>query len=339
MNGIDVLHRYGAKRHYLPLERIVEDRPDPGVNYYEFTFTTNPRRGPRNLSYMLRMAAGVNDERTMILGAEPYDVRLPLFRRIASNYPVVYHTSWPYWTSGNVPRRPLLPGQRDRWLEFLSKVPVVTVTERAKRSLAAAGVDGRQIPHAVDTDVYNPQAGEAEGPLTVLFVGRLEERKGVDDLIRMTSEEGFEDVRFRFVGDGPMRDEVERLATADDVVYDGYVSDEAKLASIYASADLFVLPSRPADTWEELFGIVLIEAMAAGLPVVSTDCIGPEEVVDDGVTGIVVEKNDYQALKAAVKRFVDDEARRVRMGKAGEEKVQQNYSLAVVMEQWRDLLE
>ncbi|WP_256545636.1 glycosyltransferase family 4 protein [Halobellus inordinatus] len=334
---MDILHRYGARRHYLPIEASLGEVPNPGVEYYEFTFTTNLVRAPRNASYLFDVLTGRRECRPIVLGAEPYDVRLPLFRRISDNYPVVYHTSWPYWSNGPVPRKPLYSSLPDAWIDFLKTVPVVTVTTTARDSLADRGVEATHIPHAVNVSTYSPSAGRASDGRELLFVGRLEERKGVDLLLRLSRE--LDDTTVRFVGDGPMRDRIEKHSQPGNVVYEGYVSDDDRLASLYASADVFVLPSRPAETWEELFGIVLIEAMACGTPAVSTTCVGPADVVSAEETGLLVEPNDYGGLRNAVQRLLEDPELRRRMGERARREAEIKYALDVVSDAWLDILQ
>lgn len=337
MNQVDILHRYGARRHYLPIEAAFGEVPNPNVEYYEFTFTTDLARAPRNASYLFDVLTGRRERRPIVLGAEPYDARLPLFCQISDNYPVVYHTSWPYWSNGPVPRRPVHSGLPDAWINFLKTVPVVTVTTTARDALADRGVEAMHIPHAVDVATYSPSAGQVSDKRELLFVGRLEERKGVDLLLQLSRD--LDDTTIRFVGDGPMRDRIEEHSQRENVVYEGYVSDDDRLASLYASADVFVLPSRPADTWEELFGIVLIEAMACGTPVVSTTCVGPAEVVDDEATGLLVEPNDYDGLREAVQRLFEDPELRRRMSERARQEAETKYALDVVSKAWLNILQ
>jgi glycosyltransferase involved in cell wall biosynthesis len=103
-------------------------------------------------------------------------------------------------------------------------------------------------------------------------------------------------------GSGPEIDHIRRLAADDpSIQIMGYVSDEA-LPGLYRDADVFVLPSRSG----EGFGLVALEAMASGLPVIATSSGGIVDIVTDGVNGRLVPPNDVTALAAALTQLVDD---------------------------------
>jgi glycosyltransferase involved in cell wall biosynthesis len=157
---------------------------------------------------------------------------------------------------------------------------------------------------AVDSTLFAPGARSAEmrnrlsngepGKPLLLYVGRLSSEKEVPrlrDVIRALPE-----ARLAIVGDGPMRPELEKQFHGTPTVFTGYLRGEA-LASAYASADLFVLPSKT-----ETLGLVLLEAMASGCPVVACRAGGVPDAVHDGATGFLFEPTDPDGLVHAVKR-------------------------------------
>jgi glycosyltransferase involved in cell wall biosynthesis len=177
------------------------------------------------------------------------------------------------------------------------------------------------VPLSVDPDPF--QSAERLIPPgqvpTLLFVGRHRYYKGLGDLLGAMV--GL-DARLLVGGDGPMRsdweDQANDLGLDDQVDFLGDVPDE-DLAGLYRSADIFVLP---ANARAEAFGTVLLEAMAAGLPCITTELgTGTTYVVEDGVTGLVVPPQDPAALQAAVRRLLGDPELRERMGAAGRRRV------------------
>ncbi|HKO47016.1 MAG TPA: glycosyltransferase [Polyangiaceae bacterium] len=154
----------------------------------------------------------------------------------------------------------------------------------------------------------------------VLFVGRLVYYKGVDvllDALRLTPQ-----ARLAIVGVGPLRTQlVERAAAlgiTERVKFLGSVPDD-RLRALYRRARFLVLPSVAPS---EAFGMVQLEAMAAGRPVISTDLkSGVPYVNRHGVTGLIVPPSDVQALAAAMKTLLEDEPRALSLGEAAQRRV------------------
>lgn len=170
------------------------------------------------------------------------------------------------------------------------------------------------IPHGVDTEWFHPR--EKLHPdvnsekMTLLYVGRLGARKGLDMLLRSLSCLENPDIELLIAGTGRHEERLRRLSNelriADQVRFLGYVPND-ELPELYSSADIFILPSR-----YEGFGLVLLEAMACGTPVIGTDAGGIPTAIADGRTGIVVER-DAQDLSSAIELLVSDQTRRDRM--------------------------
>jgi lipopolysaccharide/colanic/teichoic acid biosynthesis glycosyltransferase len=161
------------------------------------------------------------------------------------------------------------------------------------------------------------------GPI-VLFVGRLVPYKGVDVLLQAMA--GIHAAAV-IVGDGPLRRVLERqaakLGVSDRVFFLGSLP-EATLARWYQHCDLLALPST---TKAEAFGLVQLEAMARGKPVVSTRIeSGVPWVNQDGTTGLTVAPNDPDALRNAIAQIVETPRRREEMGEAGRERFQQHFT-------------
>jgi phosphatidylinositol alpha-mannosyltransferase len=178
----------------------------------------------------------------------------------------------------------------------------------------------RIIPNGVELDRFEraePYEQLRDGVLNILFVGRLEERKGLIHLLKAYHRlrKRRVDARLLVVGAGPKLREYRRyvgLRGIRDVEFLGRVTDEEK-ARYFASADVFCAPA----TGQESFGIVLLEAMAAGVPIVASDIHGYKQVVQRGVQGLLVEPRKPRALAAALYTLALDPELRDRMGEAG----------------------
>jgi glycogen(starch) synthase len=165
--------------------------------------------------------------------------------------------------------------------------------------LIRRGVD--RAPFALE---HAPAFPEIPGRPRVLYLGRLVKQKGIETLIAAAAGVRTPGVQVLLVGDGPERVPAERLAErlgiADRVHVTGFV-DHKQVPGVLASADLLVLPS----LYEEL-GTVLVEALQAGIPVVASRVGGIPEVVEHGVTGLLVEPGQPDALAAAIDTVLGD---------------------------------
>jgi len=177
------------------------------------------------------------------------------------------------------------------------------------------------IPNGVDLDRFTdaqPFEELRDGhTLNILFVGRLEERKGLGHLLKAYHRlrKRKVDARLLVIGAGPKLREYKRyvgLRGIRDVEFLGRVSDEDKVR-YFASADIFCAPN----TGQESFGIVLLEAMAAGVPIVASDIHGFKRVVERNVQGLLVEPQNPRALAAALYALARDPDLRHEMGEAG----------------------
>jgi glycosyltransferase involved in cell wall biosynthesis len=341
MREIKTLRQYPMKNHNKSFQHLVESGAAT-IDRYQYDALANLRGIPRNGAFLLHEMLTATDN-LIILGAEPYDPRVPMFERLASRHDVVLHTSWPYWGTNDVPQPTSSDWLRQRWRSFLNEVYAVGVTTASTNSVRTAGARAATtIPHGVDTDIYHPDADEIvdkNAQQTVLFVGRLEERKGVSELLDVREAWRGPETQFRFVGDGPLAEEVSAAAATNEVVYEGYVSDESRLAALYAAADVLVLPSYEVKGWQELFGIVIIEAMAAGTPVVATDCVGPAEIVDDGDTGIIVPQNDIESLRLELENLLFDDDRRTALSERSREVAESRYDWRQTSGEWQTVFD
>jgi phosphatidylinositol alpha-mannosyltransferase len=178
------------------------------------------------------------------------------------------------------------------------------------------------IPNGIDLEHFSPNVASidrfCDGKINVLFVGRLEKRKGLNYLLnayRQVKGE-FPNSRLIIVGPGTrLRKKYEKQVRRDsleDVVFVGYASYD-ELPSYYKSADIFCSPA----TGGESFGIVLLEAMAVGTPIVASDIEGYASVLAHGEEGLLVPPKDEKGLAQALASLMADESLRRQMGARG----------------------
>ena len=184
------------------------------------------------------------------------------------------------------------------------------------RQAVSAERFGRDVPDE-ERASWRRRAGAGDGDLLALFVGRLEEEKGVRILLTAWRDAQLEGAALALAGDGPMRAEAAAYATAL-----GHVERDA-LPALYAAADVLVLPSIRTATFTEPWGLVVNEAMHQGTPVIASDAVGAAAggLVRDGRTGLVVPERDPAALAAALCDLAADPDLRRRLGAAARDDV------------------
>jgi phosphatidylinositol alpha-1,6-mannosyltransferase len=249
-----------------------------------------------------------------------------------------------------------------RWLKFCDRV-VANSTYTA--SLAAQkGVQTAQIaviPPGIDLDRFarpvNVDAIKKELRLEkkqiVLFVGRLAKRKGVKEFIEKSFVQiarEIPNVCFLIIGDNP----TESLAHRDDTFRDikaaitetklqnqirllGTLSDD-QLVEVYQASDIVVLPALATTDDVEGFGIVLLEAAAAGKPVVATSVGGIPDAMDDGKSGILIGSDDYQGLSQAIISLLRENELRASMGAHGRQHVREKFAWDKVIDQYNAVM-
>jgi glycosyltransferase involved in cell wall biosynthesis len=210
---------------------------------------------------------------------------------------------------------------------------IVVYGEHVKRYLMLEGVPEERIfvaPHAVDNEQYNYAVAESERAVlrarlnigddqkVVLYLGRLEDGKGLSYLVEAFASLPHDDTVLLLVGTGSERPRLEQLIRShgleDRVRFAGYVPAE-QTVPYYAIAWVLVLPSVTTPTFKEPWGLVVNEAMNQGVPVIATNAVGAAAgaLVRHGVNGLVVPERDSAALARAIQEILGDPERRERM--------------------------
>lgn len=291
------------------------ESPEAGVIRVGRNFRLRYNGAENNMTLGFRLAQEVADalerERFDIVHVHcPIAPTLPLLAIRLSRVPVVgtFHS-----VSSDLPYR--LFG---RWLEPLHRRlhHSIAVSEAAREYITrhfAGPVD--IVPNGVDLTRFRPGIAPAvpceEGVPTILYVGRFDPRKGLPELIEACRILARDSVPFRLVlvGDGALRPRVERMANAGPlrgrVRFEGRVGND-RLPAYYASADVFCSPARGGES----FGLVLLEAMACGVPVVATDLPGYRTVVTPEHDGEIVAPRDAAGLAIGLARLLREPRRR-----------------------------
>ena len=218
-----------------------------------------------------------------------------------------------------------------KWFYRLANYLVVQ-TEAVKPYYKNFGVKATNIPNPVPGIKVDTTKKEK----TILAVGRLEKLKGFELLMEAFKEAGLPDEwKLKIVGDGKYEDTLikyrNEAGLKDKVIFPGRIKD---MGEVYGKASVFVLSSM-----YEGFPNALIEAMSAGLPVISFNCkFGPEEIIEHRENGILVEAFDTKELAKEIHDLVYNEKERIRLGRNAI-KVKEKYSCQKIMDKWEEVID
>jgi glycosyltransferase involved in cell wall biosynthesis len=276
--------------------------------------------GPRGARAMARLVRDLQRERPSVFHAHlawPLAARLPLCAALVARVPAVVAT-FHLFPPAPLRRTTLLQGRllaRRMGRAIAVSQAIATSLEDAlgwpprKIEVIRNGIDVERFRGTADRGLHRDLAAGSDD-LVFLTVARLDRQKGVDVLLRAV--QSVYGARFVIVGAGDERAQLEHAAESlgvrERVLFLGPRDD---VPALLAASDAFVLPSRFEGT-----PLALLEAMAAGKPVVASAIPGTDEIVADGETGLLVRPNDSDALAAALRRVVSDPGLRARLGAA-----------------------
>ncbi|HMK45310.1 MAG TPA: glycosyltransferase family 4 protein [Methanocella sp.] len=235
-----------------------------------------------------------------------------------------------------------------RW-PFALADRIIAVSEWVKFDIVKYRIDpGKIVPihNGINVNEFRPtdsknlrrQFGVADSPM-LLFVGRMITQKGVSYLISAmpTVLKRHPAARLFLVGRGNalegLKRQVEAMGLEKNVVFSGYLSEE-QLKEAYGTCDLFVLPS----VWEVL-PIAILEAMSSGRPVVCTTAGGNQELVRDGVNGLVVPMRNPEALAEKINILLEDREKRMAMGLQSRKIAEEEFDWGLIAARTKDVYE
>ena len=319
-NGLIILHDSNGRPYFEAIEHLKNDGIINKVVYRETAvfkkflrdiikrrININSARQIYN-NFIFRLSVPFIKNYTIIMGCAPYDIKFIWYSLLRFNNNLIIHTSWPYWGTKRIPHRqgvlsPLIKKYWD-WVIASENIKIVCVSSATYWSLItthSAFERAIQIPHAIDREIFKCSHREEDTEnksLKLLYVGRMVPEKGLSTIGRIIDEVSDNLYQFTLVGDGPLAPLfTEKYKNMDNVEIIGYVNNKNELAKLYCKNDILLVPSIRSEIWEELFGIVIIEAMSSGVIPIASNHIGPTEIITDGYNGFLVNENNPGELR------------------------------------------
>jgi len=261
--------------------------------------------------------------------ADPHYYYSYQLAKLKENKPLIstYWDTIPFNNESTISKRRIKKYAMDKTDLFISH------TQKAKKCLETEGIRNKRIeviPLGVDLTRFKPKKNTNKKFKTVLFVGRLVEEKGILDLYQAFKNCLYlnykNKLKLLIVGKGPLKRKLLKQIKKDGLQNSISIKDCAYdlIHLIYQKADIFILSSRATTTWEEQYGMVLIEAMASGLPIIAYDSGAIGEVLQK--TNILVKEGNIQTLTESMHNLLKDKEMLIKMSEKSRKLAEKRYN-------------
>lgn len=310
---IYVLHERSTKEHFTALEGYASTK-NLEINYREFLVLRHLVKSILRLdislfiqqirNFIFFITIIFSKRKNIIIGIAPLDFYLPFLIFFLKKHNLFYFTSWCDWSGNFFPKKKFSNSKfiKKTWSNFLKNdlKGVFCVTNTSAKSIQE-NFDLNSpivvVNHSIDNSIpINKLAINKRdtNKIKLIYVGRLINSKGIKELLSLIKSLDKELFSIKIVGDGPLRKEVEEASkTFSNIEYFGHINSKRELFDLFCKSDVQILFSKKTkeNNWEELFGMVIIEAMYCGVVTISTSHAGPKSIIDDRINGFLIDEN------------------------------------------------
>ncbi len=232
-------------------------------------------------------------DKILIVGIAPYDNLMFKYKNIFRKNKCIYFTSWQSWDGTVFPK-----GEYKNKPEFEKILKnnfkaCACVSKETERGIKQFFCHTEVVNHSINLKEYkNKEKCEKNKVTRFIFLGQFIERKNIAFILKWLEESSQLNCEFNFAGEGELREEIRDICYKDSRVNLLDKLSKEQIKSTLKHYDFLVLPSK-----EEAFGIVLIEALAVGVPCIVSDTLGPKEIITDMFNGLIFDKFKYDEFK------------------------------------------
>ncbi len=339
MNNVSIICDSYHPSRYIPFEKL---KQESYINKLNFIKLNKLKKNPLiTFSLIFQLIILVFKKNIVIIACAPLNplVIYFLLLKYLKRCKLIYDTSFVNWESEEfryIKIEPFKSFFKKLWFKFLKDIKIRAINESSYSFLSKFSQKTMKIPHSVNTKIFfRNKKIRKKKIFTVLFVGKVEYKKGLDLILKVSRKLPY--INFWIVGSGSYLKELKNKKPPNIKMF-GKIKDKKRLNRIYNQAHCLILPSRRFKGWEELFGIVIIEAMAVNLPVIATDCVGPKEIIKNDYDGFIIPQNDEKSLKQKILYLYKNASVMNMLGKRGNAKVLKNYELTRIAEELFNLI-
>lgn len=353
MKKIYVLHEYGAYNHFIALNHLANEK-DTVILFREFSIIKHLVKSVIKLdfdllkkqivNFLFLLNLILNKNKNIIIGIAPFDFRLSLLRLLLKQHNVFYFTSWTNWENNYYPKKKFAKSQiiQKAWKSFIEKdvKGVFCVTKSSLKSISSLyniKCTKSVVYHSVESINVPTPKRTGDDVTRLIYVGRLDNNKGIDELFALMQKLDKDKYKLTIVGKGEKRHEVEKFAKENkNIEYLGFISSKKDLYKVYQNSDIQLLFSRKHDNWQEVFGMVIIEAMYNGVPTISTNHTGPLEIINNNVSGWIIK--DDMNIVYNVEKLLKSEKTKLFLKNNNLKNYAKNYLPNQLASKWEDIL-
>jgi glycosyltransferase involved in cell wall biosynthesis len=345
---IYILHKNGAPSHYYGLAHLAKAKGFE-VKYREFSLLSKFYKGIvkgnfvlvgkqlTNAGFLLGLL--ITSHKKIVLGIAPFDSKLGKLLPFLKNHQVYYHTSWTCWDKSFHPKtKKNTPKVFQTWKDFLEKkcIHIFSVTEKSKQSIlenySILEAKISVVYHSIHT-AYERNIPQERIPSSLIYVGRLDKGKGIEELLTFASNNP--EAIFTIVGDGKLEGLVKEYSkNFKNIRFEGYISDKNELKKLFGRHEFLVLNAKKTKTWEELFGLIIIEAMSQGTLPITTNHSGPKEIINPDFGFLFDEGEITTTLAKIVEENAFSDVKSENAIRASKK-----YTTAAISKKWRPILD
>lgn len=272
-------------------------------------------------------------EELLVVGIAPYDYLMNQYEKVFAKNKSIYFTSWQYWDGKYFPNGELKNRHKFEQILKNSFKGIACVSKHTELGVKQFGLPTVVVNHAVDVAAYEPKQ-EYVNNNRFIFLGRLEKVKNLEIILKYMKEHPDKEIQIDFVGNGEYKNRILKASGSDNRIhYLGKWSKE-EIQSRLKDYAYLLLPSH-----KEPFGIVLLEALACGVPCITSNAYGPIEIIHNGYNGFNFElknESDFEKVMDAAIYTSHDEYKRLSQNAL---KDSERYSSENIMEKWSPLFE
>lgn len=314
MKQVYAIHEYGSPSHFNALDYLIHF--NGGVlKYRELNLYKQLGSSIKNLSIIkfrkfflnlfFLLTIFFHKPCKIVLGIAPYNYNLWFLRLLFIRHEVYYFTSYTCWDQSTMVHSRFYSERLLKiWKKFLQNEVrhIFAVSEFTKNELIKNDFSSQDritvVNHSFKSDIALPLS--TVKTLNFITVSTLKKSKGIDKLLEIFKKHP--DLNLTIVGKGELFTDVQEAANNySNIKYLGFINSFDDLVKIYCDHSFLLLNSQRTKIWEELFGMVIIEAMACGVIPITTDHPGPKEIISHGVDGFICEQsNIIEGINTAI---------------------------------------